>query len=211
MDFFLIIVILAVSILGFTLMVPVSLYFVLNLDTQPSVTVGVRLFLFKHYFARSKKIHQRGITHADKQSGKNWTVRMKGASFKSLIRWLLFIVRERQTLRRTVAAFVTFVKNEIVSVDRYYIRMNLRGGLFSPDLTGQLYGLVQICKSIPNDSLSLSFHPNFMEERLRMTIVAVTVFRIYKIVNQLVLFVWHLPVMKLVKIYYNYRKESANA
>ena len=40
------------------------------------------------------------MTYADKQSGKNWSVQVKGASFRSFIRFVLFIVRERQTLRR---------------------------------------------------------------------------------------------------------------
>jgi len=210
MEFIYTIVISAVLGFGFTMMVPISIHFSLNIDTQLSATVGVRFLWFKYYFAKRKIIYKSTIKHVDNRLEKIWTVRMKSSLVKSLFDWLPMIVRERQTFRRTLTAFANFAETIILSEDRLYIKINLTGGLSSPDLTGQLYGLVQSCKTIPYDFLSLSYHPNLMEDKLRGTIVAGTVFRIYEIINQLVLFIWRLPKMKLIIVYYNYRKETDN-
>jgi hypothetical protein len=126
------------------------------------------------------------------------------------MRHLSTLTRERETIGQIVTTSAGFAKKLVLSTDRYYIEMNLSGGLASPDLTGRFYGLVQAFRTIPSDSLSLHFRPNFMENELRGTIIAGTAFRIYKILLQLVIFVWRLPIIKLIKLYRNYRKEIGN-
>ncbi|MGD8293364.1 MAG: hypothetical protein PVF37_16760 [Desulfobacterales bacterium] len=210
MEFIDIIVISAVLGFGFTMMVPITIHFSLNIDTQLLATLSVRFLCFKYNFAERKIIYKSTIKHGDNRLEKTWTVGMSGSLVKSLLSSLPMIVRERRTLRRTLTAFAHFAQTILISDDRLYIKINLTGGLSSPDLTGQLYGLFQSCRAIPYDFLSLSYHPNFMEDKLRGTIVAGTVFRIYEFITQLVLFIWRLPVMKLIIVYYNYRKEADN-
>ena len=192
-------------------MTPISIHFVLYLDPQLTVTMGVKFLLFKHYFAKRKKIYKLKTKYAGDQDKKGWIIRMKSPSAKSFFHWLQIIVRERQTFRITRAAFTNLAKRIIFPADRHYLKIDLRGGLSSPDLTGQLYGFFQSFRSIPYSFISLSYRPDFMEDRLRGTIEAGTVIKIYEIFCYLIIFIWYLPKVKLINAYYNYRKEPDNA
>ena len=197
----------AFLIFGLVLSVPVTIWFAYRLDRRPAVTIGVKFLIFKHHFSKENKSKRKAKVDRTK---KRRTPEKDRPPAGSATHMLPTLIRERETIVRTVATFAGFVKKLVLSADRYYIELNLSGGLSSPDFTGQLYGLIQACRSIPSDSLSLSFHPNFTEDELRGTIAAGTVFRIYKILIQLMAFVWHLPIIKLIKLYRKYRKETGN-
>ena len=204
------ILIVTALVFGFAMMIPVSIHLTLNLDAKLSVTIGFRFLLFKYESVKKRRVNVSKIKQADNRFEKKWTIIFKEFSVKSFGPLITIIARERRTFRRTLAAFANFTKAILLSADRRYFKINLSGGLSSPDLTGQLYGFIQACKSLSYDSISLSYVPDFMNDKLRGTIVAGTVFRIYEILNQLMLFIWRLPKMKLIKIYYHYRKESEN-
>jgi hypothetical protein len=131
---------------GFVLTDPISIHYVLNFDPQLKVTMGVRFLLFKHYFAKRRKIYKLKIKYTNDQFEKGWIVQMKSPSAKSFFHWLPIIVSERHTFSRTLAAFANLAKRIIFSADRHYLKINLRGGLSSPDLTGQFF----LSSSCPN-------------------------------------------------------------
>lgn len=200
------------TILGFglALVAPISIYFAFNFDRRPTVAVGVQFLIFKHHFSKKKKKEKSETETKNDRTKKSRPAKKSRPLDKTVIRQPATLIRERETIRQTLALFAGFAKQLVLSTDRYYIQMNLNGGLRSPDLTGQLYGLVQACKSIPSDSLSLSFHPDFIEDKLSGTIAVGTAFRIYKIIYQLLIFIWRLPKIKLIKLYRNYRKETGD-
>lgn len=203
MVFFTTIVAAAILCLGMAITIPVSVFFSLNIDRQTRMAVGVRFLGLKHRFPIKKKPKSKK-TDAPKKRKKNG---QRPSPAKPRGRMLLLFVDERDTMRKTAAALGLFAKNLALSIERYYLDMNMSGGLPSPDLTGQLFGLVQACRSTPTDSLSLSFYPSFTDDELRGTVDVGIVFRIYKIINQVIILFWRLPVMKLVKIYRKYRKD----
>ena len=209
-ELFFFIIVAALVGFGLVLLAPVSVFLALDFDRRPSVAVGVHFLIFKHLFFPKKKKETVKAAPEKERTRKDRRVKRGQASDKSVLRHLATLTRERETIGQTVATLAGFARKLALSADRYYIEMNLSGGLGAPDLTGQFYGLVQACRTIPSDSLSLYFHPNFIENELRGTIIAGTVFRINKILFQLMVFVWRLPIIKLIKLYRNYRKEIGN-
>ena len=210
MELFSTIVVAAILGLGLALAAPVSVCVALNFDRRPTVTIGMRFLIFKHHFPIKKKKKKARTEGKNDRPEKSRRAKKRHSPDMSPIRLLPILSGERDTLQQSLAALGLLARRLVLSTDRYYLDMNLSGGMWSPDLTGQLFGLVQACRSIPSNSLSLSFHPDFSEDRLHGTIAAGTVFRIYRIINQLLIFIWRLPIKKLLKLYRNYRKETGD-
>jgi|GEM_PF-2351212 len=210
MELFSTIVAAAILCFGLALAAPVSVCIALNFDRRPTVSIGMRFLIFTHHFPIKMKKEQAKTEGKNDRPEKSRKERKRRPPDKPPIRLLPILIGERDTLQQSLAALGLFARRLVLSTDRYYLDMNLSGGMWSPDLTGQLYGLVQACNSIPSNSLSLSFQPDFTEDRLHGTIAAGTVFRIYRMINQLLIFIWRLPIRKLIKLYRNYRKETGD-
>ena len=203
MEFFTTIVAAAILCLGLAITIPVSVFFSLDIERQTRMAVGFRFLGIKYRFPIKKKPKSKKTDAREKRKND----KQKPSPARPMSQLLRLFVDERGTLRETAAALGLFAKNLALSIERYYLDMNLSGGLRSPDLTGQFFGLVQACRSIPTDSLSLSFYPSFTNDELRGTVDVGIVFRIYKIINQVMILFWRLPLIKLLKIYRKYRKD----
>ena len=203
MEFFTTIVAAAILCLGLVITIPVSVFFSLNIERQTRMAVGFRFLGLKYRFPIKKKPKaQKTVAREKRQKDKQ-----KPSPARPKGQMLLLFIYEHGTMRETAAALGLFAKNLAFSIEQYYLDMNLSGGLRSPDLTGQFFGLVQVCRSIPTESLSLSFYPSFTDDELRGTVDFGIVFRIYKIIKQVIILFWRLPLIQLIKIYRKYRKE----
>ena len=206
MAFIILIFIAAILIFACVLMAPITFFGRLTFDAPPLVTVGFHFLFFKHHFTKGKKEDQAKTRRADRRSDKSRKVKHKGRSEKPSTGQLLMLIRKHEIIRQTLAAFVDCIKKFFASADRYYINANLSGGFRSPDITGQVYGFVQICRSIPCDSVSVTFHPDFKADKPGGTIVAGTVFKPYQLIILLMMFFLRLPKVKLIKLYRSYKK-----
>ncbi len=181
---------------GLSLMASITLFWELTLDRQPSSTAGVRFLFFKHRFGKRKQ----------NVKAKSKPVQKKSASETPPIDQLHLILHEHQLIRQTAVLFTDCVKKALMLPEQYYIHINLSGGFRSPDITGQVFGLVQAGSAIPSQSLCLAYHPDFTSDRLQGTIAAGAVFKAYKLVILLSIIIWRLPKIKLIKIYRKVKK-----
>jgi hypothetical protein len=192
---------------GLSLKAPVLFFFEFGFDRRPAVTAGVSFLFFRHRVGKTKKQAETQARHAKYSSpDKGRPAKKTGASKKQSILQLGLLWHEHQVIWQLLALFADCAERAIGFTDRYYIELNLSGGFRSPDITGQIYGLVQTGRAIPSPSLSLAYRPDFSSDRLQGTIAAGSVFKAYKLIILLILIIWRLPKIKLIKIYRKFKK-----
>lgn len=160
------------------------------------MTGGVRFLFVKKRFGKRKPKEKPGTE----------PVRENGSGEKPSIEQLRQILREHLLIRQLVALFADSVKKVLVLPERYYLDVDLTGGFQSPDITGQVYGLVQVGRSIPSDALSLAYDPDFTADRIQGTITIGSVLKAYKLIILLIIIAWRLPKIKLIKMYRKFKK-----
>jgi hypothetical protein len=113
---------------------------------------------------------------------------------------------EFDTVSAVVFQLIDLCGRVLKSTDRYYLNILLKGGLGSPDLTGEAYGAIESVKPILGQSVAIEYQPDFMAESVQGTIVASLRVRTIHVLKDVLRCVWKLPKLKLIKIMYASRK-----
>jgi len=121
-----------------------------------------------------------------------------------------FLTEEYETAASIIVDLFNFVRRACKSPDRYYLDVSLKGGLGPPDLTGQLFGAVESLKPMLGESLAIKYKPDYMSETIQGDIIADIKLRFYKLLKEMLIFIWKLPKLKLIKIIRLYRKGDLN-
>jgi len=192
-----VIVALVLSTIAYILLSPISIYISYDFDGKNLLSAGFRLYPFDYKFKTGqKKETQTKIKKKSKEATKvKKRPRKRGIDFISLI------INEFDMLKDIIANMVALIFGLLKSPDRFFARVNLGGGLGEPDLTGQLYGGIEMIRPALSDSISVNYQPDFMAESLSGQATAGLVVRMGNILKQVLIFIWRLPKLRLIKIY----------
>jgi hypothetical protein len=113
---------------------------------------------------------------------------------------------ELDTAKTVIVELIALCKRIGISTDTNYLNILLKGGLGPPDLTGEVYGAIEILRPMLGTSVTIVYQPDFTAESFEGTVVAGLKVRTVHIVKAVLLCVWKLPVVKLIKIIYTLRK-----
>jgi len=191
-----IIVTLVVSATAYILMSPISIYINYDFDRKNLLSAGIKLYPFDYkYKVGHKKETQAKIKKPEAAAKEKKWSRKRGIDLMSLI------IDEFDVLIDIIANMFGLIIGILKSPDCCFARVNLAGGLSAPDLTGQLYGGIEMIRPAFCDSISVNYHPDFLAESLSGQANFGLVVRIYKILNEVLIFIWRLPKLRLIKIY----------
>jgi hypothetical protein len=117
-----------------------------------------------------------------------------------------FLKNEMDTVMIIIKELVNLFRKTVISPDKYYLNIHLRGGLGPPDLTGEVYGAIELLRPIFDKSVIILYQPDFTMDTFHGTVDASLKFRIIHILKELFLCAWKLPKLKLIKIIYKVKK-----
>ncbi|MCJ7687479.1 MAG: hypothetical protein MUO68_24660, partial [Desulfobacteraceae bacterium] len=82
----------------------------------------------------------------------------------------------------------------------------LSGGLTEPHITGWFYGGVCAIQPMLGKSIRLFYSPDFTKESLNGKVRGRLAVRLYSIIKEVSIFIWRLPKLRLLRIYFKSRK-----
>ena len=109
------------------------------------------------------------------------------------------------TLRQVASVSVKFIHGIVISPD-YYLNISLTGGLTEPHMTGWFYGGVCGIQPMLGKSIRLFYAPDFTKESLNGKVRGRLAVRLHCIIREVLIFIWRLPKLRLLKIYFKSRK-----
>jgi hypothetical protein len=183
---------------AYALLMPITVYIDFLIDGGTSRVAGFRIFPFGWNFKPGKSEHKPKILKPSIQQKKG------GVDLAEVT------IADLELLFSMLADLLRFLLGAVRSPDRYFVNAALAGGAGSPDITGQLYGMVRAMRPILPGSISLSYAPDFQSQRLHGRIECGFVVRIVMILRELVLLLLRLPKMKLLRLYMKHRKRGSH-
>jgi hypothetical protein len=174
-------------------------------DIESHKTTGrIKFFPFEHQFLLKRKKKKAPELEPKKEveavSKKKKTGKLRFATI-----WRL-LIDEYETLKKTLISCLYFISGILKSPDRYFLKINLAGGVGPPDLTGELFGVIQSIRPMLGNSISIDYHPDFTVEEIKGDLTAGIRVRIISVLKEILIFGWKLPKLKLIKIYRTNKK-----
>jgi len=191
-----ILIILLVICLYF-LLIPVSLS--LSYNTEGKRSIGrIKLFPFVYRFAFDKEKREA----KKKKAVKDKIIKKKQKVGKKKIPVWQVLLYEYDTTIAVTVDFFRFAGRLLKSTERYTLDVSLKGGLGSPDLTGQLFGVLQSVEPMLGKSVRIAYQPDFLSESINVkgNVTAGVRIRTYNILKEVLIFIWELPKLKIIKI-----------
>lgn len=99
----------------------------------------------------------------------------------------------------------------VKSIRHLNLRVSLRGDFGEPDISGMIYGWSMALTPLLGDSASFFYRPNFAGEPLRAGVFGGFEFRIAVVLKELLIFIWRLPKLRMLKIYWRLKKGAWHA
>ncbi len=192
MNILLIIFAILVALIMYILLMPLSLNLKFKYDKKTGAAVRVGLFPFRFQFNIGQPTKPKTVKEkAAKVKAEKVRVPKDKISFDDI-----------KLLMRVMIQFIQF-SLKLVRLPKYHCRLSIAGGIGAPDITGELYGLVQSVKPILPDSITLNYEPDFVIDGVTGDFECGLVVRPIMIINQFLRFIVELPFIKLYKIYKN--------
>jgi len=191
-----ILIILLVICLYF-LLIPVSLS--LSYNTEGKRSIGrIKFFPFVYRFAFDKEKREA----KKKKAVKDKIIKKKQKVGKKKIPVWQVLLYEYDTTIAVTVDFFRFAGRLLKSTERYTLDVSLKGGLGSPDLTGQLFGVLQSVEPMLGKSVRIAYQPDFLSESINVkgNVTAGVRIRTYNILKEVLIFAWELPKLKIIKI-----------
>jgi len=181
----------------YLLLTPVILSLSLNTEGKRS-TGRIKLFPFEYKFSSDKEKKAIKKKKAVKEKA---IKKKKKAGGKKIPIWQA-LLDEYDTAVAVVVDSFGFVGRLLKSAERYTLDVSLKGGLGSPDLTGQLYGIMESVKPVLSKSVRIAYQPDFLSESISINgnVTASCRIRIYDILKEVLIFIRELPKLKIIKI-----------
>ena len=193
--------IILIIILFFTylLFMPLSVNLYYAIDEKTLRKSSIKLFPFEYHFKDEKREKEKPKKLKTKKP-KVKKPRRKKVNVPNLIQ------SEYKTFKVVLIDAAKLIVGLIKAPHVEDFSVALNGSFAGPDMTGMLYGGVMAVRSVlPNKGL-LTFNPDFQADKLGGYVKAVAAIRLYEIVKQLLLFIWRLPKLHLIKLYFRLKK-----
>ena len=193
------IILIVILLFSYLLFMPLSLHLYYAIDEKTLRKSSIKLFPFEYRFKEEKK---------DKEEPKKRKVKKPKAKKprKKKINFPDLIQSEFKTFKTVLVDAAKLIAGIIKAPAVEDFSIALSGGLASPDITGMLYGGVMTVRPVLPKKASIAYSPDFQAEKLSGYVKAVAAVRLYEIVKQLLLFVWRLPKLHLIKLYFRLKK-----
>jgi len=191
-----IIVGLIAAAMAYLLLSPISIYICYDFDKKNLTSAGISIYPFAYKF----KVGAKTETQAKPKKLKSVKLKIKQPK-KRGPNFMLLLFNEFDLIKEVLADVFALLIRLVKSPHRYFAYINLGGGLGTPDLTGQLYGGLEMIKPVLGNSVSIKYRPDFLAESLTGQATLGLAVRLGNILKELLIFVWRLPKLRLIKIY----------
>lgn len=191
--------------LGYILVSPISIYFGFKFGDGFSGFAGVKLFPFEYKFFRDttrKPFRTKGVEIEHKKS----RVEKGRNALNSAVGVFHIAVDELELLQNITVNLLQLFRGILESLDQYYLKISMAGGLGPPDLTGQLYGTILSVQPVLGSSISLAYRPDYLADEMSGEVVAGAVVRAYRPLSEMLIFAWRLPKIRTFRLYQQLKK-----
>lgn len=194
------VILIIISLLfAYLLFVPMALHLHYIIGDKTSKTSIIKLYPFEYRFksGKSRKNLPAKISVAKDDKTKPGKRKL---NFVKLVR------AESQTFKLLFINGAKLFYGLLKAPKIKRLNVSLSGGLAGPDMTGMLYGGVMAIKPMLRQPIAIAYNPDFGVDRLAGDLNIEVVVRLYKIVKELLLFIWRMPKLRLIKIFFKLRK-----
>ena len=192
----LIILAVAALVAAYVLFMPITVYANFQIDNMTTTISGIKVFPFEYRFEPGKPgISVKKIPKIKKQKP------LKPEKPKAKLEYSKFTRDDLNTILNVFSNVIRLIGRLIKAPDQYFLHAALAGGLSEPDLTGQFFGAVQSIRPVLPNSVTISYNPDFLAEKINGKVNCGVVFRIFRLLLEIVIFILRLPLIKLYKLY----------
>jgi hypothetical protein len=178
-QFFLIIILL---LLIYIFIVPVILS--LTVDCTFSSELKIKFYPFTFRVAKTARISS---------NKKNKTDIQKKIDFKRLLS------AEYQTASLLAIVIGKFIK-ALFKSKHHYLKISLRGGFGTPDVTGLMFGLIESIRPAFGSRITIACYPDMESGILNCKLRTQAVVRMHSVLSETPVLISRLPLVKIVKI-----------
>ena len=158
-------------------------------------------FKFKFQLGKTRKKSSRmRRLRKLKTPGKKLTFRKKQRIYRTAF------AGHRDVLFKVLGACLKFMLGLLQSFRRFRLAIRLKGGLSTPDLTGQAYGAVCACQPLLGKTVTVSFDPDFNSRTVSGDISGSIETKLGGILKEMLLFAGELPKLELIKLAWKLKK-----
>jgi len=183
----------------YLLCVPVYFEIGYDIDQRELESCFIKLYPFSYRIKPKIGPDKRSAKQSDQGEQKTKRKKRFRISYVQLIR------DELGTLRQVASNAVKFMQRIVISPD-YYLNVSLTGGFTEPHITGWFYGSVCGIQPMLGKSIRLFYAPDFTKESLNGKVRGRLAVRLYSIIREVLMFLWRLPKLRLLRIYFKSRK-----
>jgi hypothetical protein len=197
---FTIIIAIVIFLFAYVLFTPISFEIYNNGSAGEKPKARIRIFPFPFI-----------VLSSDAKSGKKAVltkepkIKPKRTNKGNLIGYLL---SNWDLLEIIIINFFRLLIGLIKCPDRYFFNIDLYGGLSQPHLTGQLYGALCAITPILPESANIRYYPDFSDESIRADFRINITIHLAAILSEIIKFLCRLPVMRIAKLVWMYRKDG---
>ena len=188
--------------LGYILTSPISIYFGFTFGDGFAGFAGVKLFPFEY---KSSRDAARKPVKTKIKSKKSRMVKGRKV-FNSAAEVFYVAVDEWEILQKITVSLLKLLRGILESPDQYYLKISMAGGLGPPDLTGQLHGTVLSAQPVLGNSVSLTYRPDYLDDKVSGEVVAGATVRAYRLLSEILTFAWRLPIIRTLRLYHQLKK-----
>lgn len=135
----------------------------------------------------------------------------KPKTIKKNIDLFLYILADTQLLKKVIIEVIRFGYRILKVPGKYSVRLSLAGGLAEPHLTGQLFGVICAIESVLPDSVDIRYDPDFTHDTIKAEFQIEIKICLATAIFELIRFILNLPLIRIAKFIWGYRKESQYA
>ncbi len=190
-----------IIILSYLLFTPVSIRLAIKFDESVAAVPELRIFPFKYKIRKTpsgeepeEPTKEKRVKTAKVKGGLDFS-RLNRADMSIIFKLLMEILRY---LGRSVKA------------PKYFLKAEIAGGAAEPDVTGELYGAYQALRYVLPSAVSVSYSPDFTAEKFSGRVEVGLAFRLSRILRETLVFVFRLPIIKLIRLYRKLRIGGKN-
>ncbi len=187
-----------VAVLIYLLCVPVYFEIGYSIEQRELEIAFIKLYPFSYRIRPENRPDKRSARQSDREKQKTKRKKRFRVNYMQLI-------TDFTTLRQVASNAMKFIRGIVISPD-YYLNVNLTGGFTEPHITGWFYGGVCAIQPILGNSIKLFYSTDFTKESLNGKITGRLAVRLYSIIQEMLIFFWRLPKLRLLQIYFKSRK-----
>lgn len=193
-----------IIIVAYVLFVPILFRIQFVYDGNLNKNLGFRVFPFAEFKLAFKRKTTKSISQ-------NHYFQTLPAKKRKLTSFIHFIMADIDLFKKLLFESIRFFWRLTRVPEQRQLQLSLAGGLDSPHLTGQIYGLVCAAQAVLPESISIDYKPDFLGERLIGDIALGCKFRLAAFIKEIIIFIIKLPKIRLIKLAVKFRKEGKYA